>query len=73
MAESEVVEPVPPGPEIENLNISPELRANLVITLINEIEVIGADDDQHDLNLFFLGFSQQVLASLQRLSHPHSR
>ena len=29
--------------------------------------MISADDDQHDLTLFFLGFTQLVLASLQRL------
>ena len=28
----------------------------------------GADDDQHDLTLFFLGFTQPVLDSLHRLT-----
>ena len=68
MADAEVADPVQPGIEIENLNISLEVRATLVITLINEITVTGADNDQHDLTLFFLGFTQPVLDNLQRLT-----
>ena len=63
----EIVEPVPPVIEIENLTISPDVRETLAITLINEITVPGAENYQHDLTLFFLGFTQPTLLSLQRL------
>ena len=68
MADAEIADPVQPGIEIENPNISPEVRATLVINLINEITVTGAEDDQHDLTLLFLGFTQPVLDNLQRLT-----
>ena len=43
------------------------MRASLAITLINEITVTGAENYQLDLTLFFLGFTQPTLVSLQRL------
>ena len=53
---------------IGNFTISPELRATLVITLINEIRVRDLDNDQHNLSLFFLRFPQALLDNLQRLT-----
>ena len=69
MADDEIVEviEIPPVIEIGNLTVSPDVRATLAITLINEIVVTGAEENQLDLTLFFLGFSQPTLTSLQRL------
>ena len=49
------------------MTVSPDVRAILAITLINEIVVTGAEENQCDLTLFFLGFPQPTLATLQRL------
>ena len=50
-----------------NLVISPDARASLQITLITEIVVTGAEDDEHDLTLNFLALRPPSVASLQRL------
>ena len=72
MADDEIVKviEIPPIIEIGNFTVSPDVRATLAITLINEIVVTGAEENQHDLTLFFLGFSQPTLTTLQ-LSSPH--
>ena len=40
-------------PSIHNLSISPDTSASLLIALIAEIAVIGVEEEQHDLALFF--------------------
>ena len=69
MADDEIVKviEIPPIIEIGNFTVSPDVRATLAITLINEIVVTGAEENQCDLTLFFLGFPQTTLATLQRL------
>ena len=54
-------------PTIENLSISPDTRATLLISLIGEITVTGVAEDQHDLSLLFLAFQPLIIATLQRL------
>ena len=63
----EVVEVIQNPPVIENLIISPDVRATLAINLIAEIAVTGVQEGQHDLSLFFLAFQPPTLAALQRL------
>ena len=63
----EVVEVVQNPPVIENLTISPNVRATLTINLIAKIFVTGVQEGQHDLSLFFLAFQPPTLAALQRL------
>ena len=54
MREIEVVEVIQDPPAIENLTISPDVRATLLISLIAEITVTGVPEGEHDLSLFFL-------------------
>ena len=48
-------------PTIQNLSISPDTRAILLII------VTGVEEDQHDLSLLFLAFRPPIIATLQRL------
>ena len=63
MEQIEVVDQDPPT--IENLSISPDTRATLLISLIGEITVTGVAEDQ--LFLLFLAFQPLIIATLQRL------
>ena len=62
--EEEVVPPL--VPELDSIRLSAEQRANIVIRLLNEISVVNAAENAHDLNLFYLNFAQQTLADLHR-------
>ena len=48
----QVVEQDPPT--IQNLSISPDTHASLLISLVAEIIVTGVEEEQHDLSLLFL-------------------
>ena len=67
MDDIEVVEVVQDPPTIENLTISPDVRATLLISLIAEITVTGVAEAEHDLSLLFLVFQPPTIAALQRL------
>ena len=67
MDQVEVVEIDQDPPTIENLTISPDTRATLLISLIGEITVTGVAEDEHDLSLLFLAFQPPTIAALQRL------
>ena len=54
-------------PDLESIVISPADRANLVIRLLGEIAVIGIPENNHDLTLYFLTFTPDLIADLQRL------
>ena len=68
MAEAFPDDPVQPEVLIEIMTFSPENLATLVISLVNEIQVRQLENNEHDLTLFFLRFSQAVLEDLQRLT-----
>ena len=68
MAAAAVGDTVQPEVLHVTVNISPENHASLIINLINEIQVRQLENDEHDLTLFFLWFSQAVLDALQRLT-----
>ena len=65
MNQVEVVEQDPPT--IENLSISPDTRATLLISLTGEITVTGVVEGEHDLSLLFLAFQPPTIAALQHL------
>ena len=58
----QVVEQDPPT--IQNLSISPDIPASLLISLVAEIIVTGVEEEQHDLSLLFLAFRPPVIATL---------
>ena len=67
MDQFEVVEIDQDPPTIENLSISPDTRATVLISLIGEITVTDVAEDEHDLSLLFLTFRPPTIAGLQRL------
>ena len=60
------VEEVAAVPELDNLRPSPEQRTNVVLRLLEEVATIGVEENNHDLQLFFLDFDPPVLADLHR-------
>ena len=60
------VEEVAAVPELDNLRPSPEQRTNVVLRLLEEVVTIGVEENNHDLQLFFLDFAPPVLADLHR-------
>ena len=67
MDQVEVVEIDQDPLTIENLTISPDTQATLLIRMIGEITVTGVAEDEHDLSLLFLAFQPPTIAALQRL------
>ena len=66
MEEIQVVDQDPPT--IQNLSISPDTRASLLISLVAKIIVTGVEEDQHDLTLLFLAFRPQLSPPCNALS-----
>ena len=62
--EEEVVPPV--VPELDSVRLSAEQRANIVVRLVDEIAIVNAAENAHDLQLFYLNFAPQTLADLHR-------
>ena len=62
--EEEVVPPV--VPELDSVRLSAEQRANIVVRLLDEVVIINAAENAHDLQLFYLDFAPQTLADLHR-------
>ena len=60
------VEEVAAVPELDNLRPSPEQRTNVVLRLLEEVVTIDVEENNHDLQLFFLDFAPPVLADLHR-------
>ena len=53
-------------PELDSVRLSPEQRTNIVIRLLDEVVIINAAENAHDLQLFYLDFAPQTLADLHR-------
>ena len=49
-------------PELDSVRLSPEQRTNIVIRLLDEVVIINAAENAHDLQLFYLDFAPQTLA-----------
>ena len=61
-----VVEEIVVVPELDSLRPSPEQRTNVVLRLLEEVVTIDVEENNHDLQLFFLDFAPPVLADLHR-------
>ena len=53
-------------PELDSVRPSPEQRTNVVLRLLEEVVIIDAEENDHDLQLFFLDFAPPILADLHR-------
>ena len=53
-------------PELDSVRLSPEQRTNVVIRLLEKVVIINAEENAHDLQLFFLDFAPPTLADLHR-------
>ena len=67
MAEAVVEDNLDPVP---NFVPSPEVRASIQIQLIGHTQVVGAEQNQEDLRLYFLSLRPENILTLQLKSHP---